>query len=157
MQISSFAKSSSNEHPNCNKTQNMEILGLPYKRFIFYILYTLVLNLIILFFYYRSLKSEKKNSVIANAKPAESKPKTIWDKLKIIDHKGNLAEWLAIIVTFTNLSSILDAWVTSIFEEYLYWYIFLPYGIILMIAVFLVINKVVMPFMMKIGRRHEEG
>lgn len=128
----------------------MEILGLPYKRFIFYIVFALVLNLIIFFFYYISQRNQKKsNTGDKVVRHPEGKVETTWGKLKRIDHKWLMVETLAVSTAFVNLSSILDAWVKSAFEKSVYWYVFIPYGIILLGIIFLIVNKIAKPLIMK--------
>ncbi|MFW5725953.1 MAG: hypothetical protein ACOCX0_05855 [Bacteroidota bacterium] len=136
----------------------MEILGLPYKRFIFYIVFALVLNLINFFFYYVSMVSGKKTNFAAKkAEPAKSANESFWDKLRIEDHRWQTAEGFSVIVTFTCLSFILDAWVKSVFAEHLYYYIFIPFGILLLITVYLAVNKVVKPLLMRCLPKNADG
>lgn len=128
----------------------MEILGLPYKRFVFYIVFALVLNLIIFFFYYLSQKKQKKSSKgdKVDGHP-EGKEEATWGKLRRIDHTWLMVETLAVSTAFVNLSNILDAWIKSAFDKSIYWYVFIPYGIILLAIIYLIVNKIVKPLIMK--------
>lgn len=130
----------------------MEILGLPYKRFVFYIVFALVLNLIIFFFYYLSQKKQKKSSKgdKVDGHP-EGKEESTWGKLKRLDHKWLMVESLAVSATFVNLSNILDAWIKSAFDTSVYWYVFIPYGIILLAMIYFIVNKIVKPLLMKLA------
>lgn len=127
----------------------MEIYGLPYQRILLIIVLIAIFNSVLLIFYYKSLRSNYRESLKNEHESISGIQQDKWSRFKSIDHNSMAIEALLVSGSAGFLVPFFEALVTALYDGNYYLVVF---GIVFSVfwaGYFLMIKKAVKPIMMK--------